>query len=322
MQKVNRIILAPMEGVMDAQMRHIITQFGYIDHCVTEFVRVVDGLLPEHIFYKYCPELGQNAKTNNVPVRIQLLGQNPNMMAENAKRAIELGSDGIDINFGCPAKKVNNSKGGAILLKEPETIYQIVKAVREAVGNENIVSVKMRLGYENTDLVFENAHAIEAAGASELAVHGRTKIQAYTGHADWEMISHIQQQLKMPVIANGDIISFETAQECMKASNCKDIMIGRASLAIPNIAAVICGQKQLEWPQILNLLYLYGDGFALQDKSQYYHRRIKQWLRYLMTEYDEAVNLFEQIKTLQNEDEIKKFIYKNYKEYQYANTSY
>ncbi|MFV0322269.1 MAG: tRNA-dihydrouridine synthase [Alphaproteobacteria bacterium] len=322
MQKVNRIILAPMEGVMDAQMRHIITQFGYISHCVTEFVRVVDRLLPEHIFYKYCPELKQDTQVNNVPVRVQLLGQNPEYMALNAERAIELGSYGIDINFGCPAKKVNNSKGGAVLLKEPETVYRIVKAVREAVGSKDIVSVKMRLGYENTDLAFENAHAIEEAGASELAVHGRTKIQAYTGESDWTMIGQIKQKLEIPVIANGDINSFSAAQKCMSISGCWDIMIGRASLAIPNIAAVINGKSQLKWSQILNLLYLYGDGFELQDKSQYYHRRIKQWLRYLMTEYDEAVKLFEQIKTLQNKDEIKKLIYKKYKEYQHANTTY
>lgn len=310
MNKPNRIVLAPMEGVMDAQMRHIITQFGYISHCVTEFVRVVDRVLPNHVFYKYCPELKNGAKVNNIPVRIQLLGQNPDMMAENTIRALALGSHGIDINFGCPAKKVNNSKGGAVLLREPETVYRIVKSVKEAIGDDDILSVKMRLGYENTNLAFENAQAIEEAGADELAIHGRTKIQAYTGKADWQIIGQIRQKLNISVIANGDINSFATAQECMNITGCNDIMVGRASLAIPNIAAVIYGQNRLRWAQILDLLYLYGSNFVLDDKSRYYSRRIKQWLRYLMTEYSEAVNLFEQIKILENENEIKQIISK------------
>ncbi len=297
-----------MEGVMDAQMRHIITKFGSISHCVTEFVRVVDRVLPDHVFYKYCPELSHGAKTNEVPVRVQLLGQQPEYMALNAERAINLGSYGIDINFGCPAKKVNNSKGGAILLKEPEVIYKIVKTVREALGDRQILSVKMRLGYEDTSLVFENAKAIEEGGAVELAVHGRTKVQAYTGKANWAMIGAIKNKLSIPIIANGDVNSFETAQQCMEITGCEDIMIGRASLSLPNLAAVIMGGDKLGWHKILQLLYAYGDDFSLQDKSKYYCRRLKQWLRYLMTEYDEAVNLFETIKILQNEDEIKKII--------------
>jgi len=129
-----RIILAPMEGVVDHLMRDMLTRLGGFDLCITEFVRVVDQLLPRRVFTRLCPELLTGGKTSSgVPVRVQLLGQEPAWLAENAARAVALGSPGIDLNFGCPAKTVNKSKGGAVLLKETETLYQIAKAVRAAV---------------------------------------------------------------------------------------------------------------------------------------------------------------------------------------------
>ena len=128
-----RIVLAPMEGVVDHLMREMLTEIGGFDLCITEFVRVVDQLLPRRVFTRLCPELLQGGKTlAGTPVRVQLLGQEPNWLAENAARAVELGSPGIDLNFGCPAKTVNKSKGGAVLLRETEQLYRIVSAVRAA----------------------------------------------------------------------------------------------------------------------------------------------------------------------------------------------
>ena len=112
------IILAPMEGVIDALMRDLLTSINDYDLCVTEFVRVVKGLVPNHVYKKVCPELLSDGKTpSGTPVRVQLLRQHPQWLAENAVRAIDLGSPGIDLNFGCPAPTVNKSKGGAMLLK-------------------------------------------------------------------------------------------------------------------------------------------------------------------------------------------------------------
>ena len=123
-----KIVLAPMEGVIDHIMRHLLTAQGGYDLCITEFVRIVDQKLPERVFYRLCPELYDGAKTpSGTPVKIQLLGQHPNWLAENAQVATSLGSPGIDLNFGCPAKAVNKSKGGAVLLKEPETLFAIAK---------------------------------------------------------------------------------------------------------------------------------------------------------------------------------------------------
>ncbi|MDP2569137.1 tRNA-dihydrouridine synthase [Photobacterium damselae subsp. piscicida] len=110
---------------------------------------------------------------------MQILGQDPNWMAENGRRAVELGSPGVDINFGCPAKLVNKSKGGAVLLKEPELIHQIVKSVRQAVDPTKPVTAKIRLGWDDPNHCFEIADAIAQAGADEITVHGRTKEDGY-----------------------------------------------------------------------------------------------------------------------------------------------
>ena len=122
-----RIFLAPMDGLTDDIMRHLLTRVGGIDVCVTEFVRITDTLLPKKVFYRASPELLNDGKTlSGVPVRLQLLGSDPICLAENAALAASLGAPAIDLNFGCPAKTVNRSNGGAVLLTDPENLYSIV----------------------------------------------------------------------------------------------------------------------------------------------------------------------------------------------------
>lgn len=118
-----RLILAPMEGVLDSVMREQLTRLGGYERCVTEFVRVSQTILPKRVFYRYAPELAHGGFTlSGVPVYLQLLGSNPELMAANAERAAALGAPGIDLNFGCPAKTVNRSQGGAALLRSPQQI--------------------------------------------------------------------------------------------------------------------------------------------------------------------------------------------------------
>ena len=133
-----RIILAPMQGVLDPFVRALLTSVNQYDLCISEFVRVVDQLLPDKVFYRLCPELYNQGRTpSGTPVRVQLLGQHPAWLAENALRAIALGSPGIDLNCGCPSKTVNGSDGGAALLKQPELIYRATKRSEERrVGKE------------------------------------------------------------------------------------------------------------------------------------------------------------------------------------------
>ncbi len=145
-----RVLLAPMEGVLDSLVRELLTEVNDYDLCITEFLRVVDQCLPVKSFYRLCPELHHASRTpSGTLVRVQLLGQYPQWLAENAARAVELGSYGVDLNCGCPSKLVNGSGGGATLLKDPELIYQGAKAMREAVPAHLPVTVKIRLGWDS-----------------------------------------------------------------------------------------------------------------------------------------------------------------------------
>ena len=129
-----RLLLAPMEGVVDHTMRELLSGLGGLDRCVTEFLRVSEQLLPPRVFYRICPELRSGGRTaSGVPVYLQILGGDPTLVAENAARAAELGAPGIDLNFGCPAKTVNRSDGGSIILREPERVFRIVDAARRAL---------------------------------------------------------------------------------------------------------------------------------------------------------------------------------------------
>ncbi len=145
-----QIALAPMEGLVDEILRDLLTQVGGIDWCVTEFIRITNRLLPLATYEKYAPELASGSMTRaGVPMRVQFLGSDPVCLAENAAYACTLGAPVIDLNFGCPAKTVNNSKGGAILLNEPELLHSIVSHVRRAVPSSIPVTAKMRLGYDS-----------------------------------------------------------------------------------------------------------------------------------------------------------------------------
>ncbi|EHJ4099834.1 tRNA dihydrouridine(16) synthase DusC [Escherichia fergusonii] len=298
-----RVLLAPMEGVLDSLVRELLTEVNDYDLCITEFVRVVDQLLPVKVFQRICPELQNSSRTpSGTLVRIQLLGQYPQWLAENALRAVELGSFGVDLNCGCPSKTVNGSGGGATLLKDPELIYQGAKAMREAVPAHLPVSVKVRLGWDSGEQKFEIADAVQQAGATELVVHGRTKEQGYRAeHIDWQAIGEIRQRLTIPVIANGEIWDWRSAQQCMALSGCDAVMIGRGALNIPNLSRVVkYNEPRMPWAQVVALLQKYTRLEKQGDTGLYHVARIKQWLGYLRKEYSEATTLFQQIRALNN----------------------
>lgn len=300
-----RIVLAPMEGVLDHLMRELLSSINPYDLLVTEFVRVVDQLLPEKVYYRLCPELKNGGLTKNgTPVRVQILGQEPGWMAENALRAVTLGSRGVDANFGCPAKMVNRSKGGAVLLQYPELIHDIVKAMRKAVPGEQPVTAKIRLGYEDKSLFMENALAVYEAGATELAIHARSKVDGYKPPAYWEYITEVRERLPIPVIANGEIWSREDAERCMQVTGCDSIMIGRGALSLPNLAASIKGDAPFDWQRTLDLMIHYSELELDNQKATYYPARIKQWFSYLSRQYPEADTLFREIRIHKTTDAI------------------
>ena len=294
-----RLILAPMEGVLDPLMRQLLTEINPYDLCITEFVRIIDRLLPKRCFYRLAPELRHGGRTaSGTPVRVQLLGQSPQWLAENAARAVELGSPGIDLNFGCPAKLVNQSKGGAVLLKEPELMYRIIRAVRDAVPADQPVTAKIRLGWDAPEHCLEIADAVAAAGASELAVHARTKVDGYRAEAiKWSWIAQIRARLAIPVIANGEIWDWASAEQCRATTGCADLMVGRGALNVPNLGAVIKTKvPALAWHEVVQLLLRYGELEVKGDKGLYFPNRIKQWFSYLRQHYPEAQPLFVELR--------------------------
>ncbi|KOO08549.1 tRNA dihydrouridine(16) synthase DusC [Vibrio hepatarius] len=295
-----RVVLGPMEGVLDHLMREILTDINDYDLCVTEFVRVVDQLLPDHVFHRLCPELHQGSQTKSgVPVHIQLLGQDPNWMAENAIRAADLGARGIDLNFGCPAKLVNKSKGGAALLQHPELIHNVVKACRQAVPDTIPVTAKIRLGWDNPEDCFEIVDAVEQAGANELTVHARTKTGGYkASEIKWDYINQIRQRFSIPLIANGEIWNYQDGQACIETTGVDSLMVCRGAFNVPNLGNVVKhNHSKMPWDEVVKLLLVYSQYEMKGDKGLYYPNRVKQWFSYLRQEYSEAADLFREIRT-------------------------
>lgn len=303
-----RLFLAPMEGVVDHHVRSLLTAIGGIDVCVTEFVRVSGSqTLPERVFHKLCPELMSNSQTpSGTPVRLQLLGGDPEALARNAAKAAEVGAMAIDLNFGCPAKTVNNSDGGASLLREPQRVYNIVQAVRTAVPANVPVSAKIRLGFEDRSAYLDNARAIFEAGANELTVHARSKADGYKPPAYWDYIGRIRDEISIPVIANGEIWSVEDWRRCREQSGCEDFMLGRGLLARPDLALAIhsaycpeqAGNQTMGWFQVVNILFAYYQITKDLYPHKFLGNRIKQWLAYLRLQYPAANEFFNSIKRL------------------------
>lgn len=293
-----------MEGLTDPIMRDVLTHVGDFDWCVTEFIRVTDSILPDHIYQSYCPELSNAGKTAaGTPVHVQFLGNNPEMLAANAVKAVQLGAPAIDLNFGCPAKTVNRHRGGSVLLDEPDVVHLLVKAVRDAVPKHIPVSAKMRLGYMDRNFTLENAHAIEDAGASWVTVHARTKAEGYTPPAYWEQLAPIRAALKINVIANGEIWNNRDAKQCQIESNCQDLMLGRGAVTTPDLSLNIRQNRDeacITWTELLSLQLRFISGPSKTEIGML--GRYKQWLGMMSKHYPEAKQLWDEVKRLKQLD--------------------
>jgi tRNA-dihydrouridine synthase C len=316
-----KIILAPMDGITDFYVRELLTAVGGYDLCMTEFLRVTESVFPKYTFFQTCPEINpeyqlQGKTRTGTPVILQFLGNHPGYLAENAYKASTLGVSGIDLNFGCPSNSVNRRGSGAILLKKPETIYQLVSAVKQALPDGVSLSAKMRLGYEDSSLALENAMAIEDAGADFLSVHARTKLDAYRPPAKWFEVIAIINTLNIPVMMNGEIWNITDYKQCKAISQCEHIMLGRGAFSMPDLALQIkqysqgLNIQQYSWQQICLLL---NDFYQLMLRDQHLSQkklagRIKLWIKWLMASYSEAEDIFIKIKTLRDHKQIIPYI--------------
>jgi tRNA-dihydrouridine synthase C len=292
-----RILLAPMEGLLDHSLRDVITRVGGVDRCVSEFIRITDQLLPARVFTRVVPELLTGGRTAaGTPVRPQLLGGDPACLADNAARLASLQPEGIDLNFGCPAPTVNRHRGGAVLLDEPELVHAIVAAVRRAVPASMPVSAKMRLGVHDESRMLDCAQAIADAGADELVVHARTKLHGYRPPAYWERIAEIRSAVAIPVVANGEVWTVDDARRCLEVSGCDAIMLGRGIVADPGLALALRGAAQPQWADLLPLLAHFWQRIAGHVAPRHRSGRLKQWLNLLRRRHPQAQDAFDAVR--------------------------
>ena len=217
--------LAPMAGIADLAFRELCVQYGAA-YTVSEMVSS-KGLTMGDKKSAQLLTLG-----NDRPAGVQIFGDDPEIMAKAAVKCLDFNPDIIDINMGCPAPKIAMNGGGASLMKKPELAYEITKAVVQAVDIP--VTVKIRKGWDKESVnAVEMAELAEKAGASAVAVHGRTRQQMYSGSVDLDIIAQVKKAVGIPVIANGDIKDEQSAAIMLEKTNADAIMIGRGALGNP-----------------------------------------------------------------------------------------
>lgn len=222
------LFLAPMEDITDQSFRHVCKEYG-ADVMISEFI-ASEGLIRD------CEKSMQKMKISDFerPFGVQLYGHRTEAMVEAVKMAEEANPDFIDLNFGCPAKKVADRGAGAGLLQNIPLMIEMTRAIVKATHLP--VTVKTRLGWDHNDIrIMEIAHRLQEAGIQALAIHGRTRAQMYKGKADWETIAEVRNhpETELPVIGNGDITSPEDASIAFDKYKVDGVMIGRATVGKP-----------------------------------------------------------------------------------------
>ena len=299
------VCLAPMDGVTNSAYRQIVRSLSKDVILFSEFTSV-DGLVrSEHV------RLRLDYEPCEQPFFMQLFGNSPEIFAEACRMVEDRGIWGVDINMGCPAKKIVHSQHGSALMQNPDAACRIVEAIRKACSLE--VSVKTRLGWKDEKNLISFAKALESAGASMLTIHGRTYNQAFKGESDWQPIYELKRHLTIPVIGNGDIRNFNHGLEHL--GNLDGFMIGRAAIGNP-----WCFQDRRKYPEpthherieiALEHLHLYRrfkrEIVAVREFRKYLgnyvsgFRNAKEWRSRLMQCNDEKtfVECMQEIKQLE-----------------------
>ncbi len=273
----SKVFLAPMAGITDYPMRRLVSSFGS-GNIVSEMV-AINALSRK------------NAKTWRIAdvrqepykVVVQLVGGEPDLFVDAAQFAYELGAYSIDINMGCPVKKIVGNNSGSYLMKDISLAERIIKKVVQATPLK--VSVKFRKGWDSSHInAVKFAQMCENAGASYITVHGRTRAEFYSGQADWDIIASVKQAVKIPVIGNGDVTSPQKAKELLTYTGADGVMVGRAALGNPWLIAQIHNYleqgteepkiskeivKQTLLTHIKGLVDYYGEKIALGLSRKY-----------------------------------------------------
>ena len=226
----SRVSLAPMAGITDYVLRSLIRK--YSGDCLLTTEMISSEFLAQTLNGRAGTEILKR-DDNHSPISYQISGHKPHLM-ELAAKTLSPVADMIDINMGCPVKKVVGGQDGCSLMRNPDLAADLVKAVKS--GTDKPVSVKFRLGYTMDELNFvEFGQKMQKAGAEFITLHGRTRSQMYSGKADWKLIRKLKENVDIPVFANGDIVSIETAIEALEASGADGVAIGRGALGDPTL---------------------------------------------------------------------------------------
>lgn len=260
------VILAPMSGVTDLPFRRLVKRFG-AGLVVSEMIASRAMIMMSRQSMKKCAILHDDATS----ACVQLAGCEADVIADSAKMNEDMGAKIIDLNFGCPAKKVVGGYSGSALMRDEklasEILHKTVKSVKVPV------TVKMRTGWDSeTRNAPVLAKIAEDAGVRMITVHGRTRCQFYTGKADWEFIRSVKESVKIPVVANGDIVCFDSAKEALARSGADGIMIGRGAYGKPWL--------------ISQIAHFLKTGEKLLDPS------IKEQLGVVLNHYDDIINYY------------------------------
>lgn len=268
LQVNNPLFLGPMAGVTDWAFRTVCAELG-------AGVTVTEMVSSRALVYQDKKSIGLLRKNEGSVCGVQIFGNDPAVMAQAAVLALEKsGCDFIDINMGCPMPKIANTGDGCGLMRTPELAGDIVGAVVKAVNVP--VTVKCRLGWDKGSVnVLDFTRRMEDCGASMVTVHGRTRSMLYSGTADWDTIAKVKQQLSVPVIANGDIVSAESALRCRKWTGADGLMIGRATFGDPwifsQVRAAMAGEPIPERPVLAKRVDVAVRQFelAFEDKGEH-----------------------------------------------------
>lgn len=219
-------ILAPMAGITDTVFRRFIKRLGGCGLIMTEFVSS-EGMLRQNLKSKRFLYYTEEER----PISAQIFGADPDRLAEAARMIEDLGFDLIDLNLGCPAKKVVKC-GGSGLLRDLALLEEILHKIRSAVSIP--FTIKIRIGWSDDEIVaVPVARLAEDCGVEAIAVHGRTRVQGFSGRARWDVIAQVKQAVRIPVIGNGDVLTPRDAQALVEATGCDAVMIGRAAPTNP-----------------------------------------------------------------------------------------
>jgi tRNA-dihydrouridine synthase B len=228
----SRVLQSPLSGVTDLVFRRLVRRYAPDSMMYTEMVQASQL---QHL--RELPKI-MEVDPQETPISIQLFDCRPDFLAKAAEIAVEQKADTIDINMGCPVNKITKKGGGSKLLREPETAEAIVREVIKAVDVP--VTVKTRIGWDDNEInILEFAQRMQDAGAQMMTIHGRTRSQGYTGHARWDWIAKVKEILAIPVIANGDIFSVESAMRCLQETGADGVMCSRGTLGYPFLVGEI-----------------------------------------------------------------------------------